>query len=78
MRGDKINISGSLETLLHGLPRDEETLKKFIGLPIKNESGKIIGYIEEIDIDNGLWYGKADELISSTPATCEVILKSEH
>lgn len=34
----EINISGSLETLLNGLPNDEETLKKFIGLPIRSRT----------------------------------------
>lgn len=55
-----INISGSLSQMFKGLPINDEIMPSLIGKPIKDSTGKQIGVITKIDVNNDMWHGRID------------------
>ena len=55
----EVHISGYLHDTFKILP-NKPNVDQLIGLPIKDDIGRIIGVIDSVDRDTNMWFGTVD------------------
>lgn len=58
LKGEIMEIKGSISKLLKGLENADVSKDSFVGKPINDSNGNKIGVITKVDIDNDTWYGR--------------------